>query len=162
MQAVRPPDVPPSATAKTDYSSIGAALLRNEAIGPVRIGAKADDVVRLLGAPETRSQTAVSEVDAREHQQWIYTKRGLVLDMVSAHGRPRVAMITVGGPCQLKTKRGIGIGASQDSVAEAYAVEIDPSSNNPRTIVAGTVYGGLIFGLEKGRVTSIVLGAVAE
>jgi len=162
MQPGRPPEVSPSADAKTDYSSIGAKLLKHEAIGPVRIGTKSDEVLKALGVPESKSKTIVSEVDARPHQQWVYQKQAVVLDMVSESGGQQVAMITASAPSTLKTKRGVGIGSTKDSVLSAYAAEIDPSSNDSRTIVAGTVYGGLIFGLEKDRVTSIVLGAVAE
>lgn len=147
---------------KTDYSSVGSKLMKNEVLGPVRIGAKSDDVVKALGAPESKPQTSVSEVDAKPHQQWIYLKQAVVLDMLTESGEQEVAMITVSAPSTLKTRRGIGIGSTKDAVMNAYATEIDPSANDPRTIVAGTVYGGLIFGLEKGRVTSIVLGAVAE
>lgn len=147
---------------KTDYSSVGSKLLKNEGLGPVRIGAKSDEVVKALGAPESKSQTGVSEVDAKPHQQWTYAKQGVVLDMVTESGEQEVAMITVSAPSTLKTKRGVGIGSTTDAVTGAYAAEIDPSANDPQSIVAGTVYGGLSFGLENGRVTSIVLGAVAE
>lgn len=145
-----------------DYSSIGSELMRNEGIGPVRIGSASDDVLKALGEPESKSQTEVSEVDAQQHQQWAYKKKGIIIDMISEAGKQQVAMITVSAPCQLKTKRNIGIGSAKDSVMSAYAAEIDPSAGDPQTVVAGTVYGGLIFGLEKGRVSSMVLGAAAE
>lgn len=147
---------------KADYSSVGSKLVRNESLGAVRIGSKSDDVVKALGEPESRSQTGVSEVDAKPHQQWTYAKQGVVLDMVTESERQEVATITVSSPSTLKTKRGVGIGSPESSVTTAYAAEIDPSSVDAQTIVAGTVYGGLIFGLENGRVTSIVLGAAAE
>ena len=147
---------------KTDYSAVGSRLMKKEAIGPVRIGARSDEVVKALGSPEAKSQTNVSEVDAKPHQQWTYAKQGVVLDMVTESGKQEVAMITVSAPSTLETKRGVGIGSSKDSVAKAYAAEIDPSVVDPQSILAGTVYGGLGFSLEDGRVTSITLGAGAE
>jgi len=151
-----------ASTSKTDYSSVGSKLMEKESFGGVRIGSRSGDVVKVLGEPESKSKTSVSEVDAKPHQEWTYTKRGVVLDMVAESGRQEVAMITVGAPSTLETKRGIGIGSSESSVKAAYAAEIDPSSSDARTIVAGTVYSGLIFGLENGRVASMILGAVAE
>lgn len=157
------PDGRSTSSSRTeDYSSVGSKLVRNESLGAVRIGSKSDDVVKALGEPESRSQTGVSEVDAKPHQQWTYAKQGVVLDMVTESERQEVATITVSSPSTLKTKRGVGIGSPESSVTTAYAAEIDPSSVDAQTIVAGTVYGGLIFGLENGRVASIVLGAAAE
>jgi len=150
------------ATSKTDYSSVGLKLMENESLGALRIGSRSGEVVKAVGEPESKSQTGVSEVDAKPHQQWTYTRQGVVLDMVTESGRQEVATITVSSPSTLKTKRGIGIGSPESSVKTAYAAEIDPSSPDAQTVVAGTVYGGLIFGLENGRVASLVLGAAAE
>lgn len=161
-QARQSRDVSAAKSSKTDYSSIGSGLMKNDGIGPVRLGSSSDDVRKALGDPELKSQAGVSEVDGQRHQQWTYKKEGIVIDMVTEFGKQKVAMITVSAPSKLRTKRGVGIGSTRDAVKSAYAAEIDPSSSDPQTIVAGTVYGGLIFGLENGRVTSIVLGAVAE
>lgn len=147
---------------KADLSSIGLSLMGQEAIGPVRIGMSSDRVVKALGHPDSKSLSVVSEVDAKPHQRWFYKKQGLVLDMISESAKQKVDTVTVSAPSTLKTKRGVGIGANKDSVLTSYAAEIDPSPADGQTIVAGTVYGGLIFGLEKGRVISLVLGAVAE
>lgn len=147
---------------KTDYSVVGSKLMKNEGLGPLRIGAKSDYVIKALETPESKSQTGFSEVDAKPHQQWTYAKQGVVLDMVTESGDQEVAMITLSAPSLLKTKRGVGIGSTKDAIKSAYTAEIDPSVDELQSIVTGTVYGGLIFGLENGRVTSIVLGAVAE
>ena len=63
---------------------------------------------------------------------------------------------------RFSSKRGVGIGSSKNSITSAYAAEVDPSTNDSLSIVAGIVYGGLMFGLENSRVSSIVLGAVTE
>ena len=74
-----------------------------------------------------------------------------------------VAGISIKSPCDYKTQRGIQIGSHAPEVQAAYKNEINPQNSNPEsTIVAGTVYGGIIFGLKDNIVTSIFIGAAAE
>ena len=66
-------------------------------------------------------------------------------------------------PCTLATKAGIKIGSAAAAVAKAYAHHLD--KENPPTaghLVVGTIYGGIIFDFDKGKVTSIFIGAAAE
>ena len=72
-------------------------------------------------------------------------------------------MIIIKKPCDYKTQRGIQIGSSDTEVQNAYKNEINPQDSKPHaTIVAGTVYGGIIFDLTNGFVTSIFIGAATE
>ncbi len=65
--------------------------------------------------------------------------------------------------CDLKTSRDIGIGSTEEDVRKAYEYEINPEDDDdPEHITAGTVYGGVIFHLKDGIVTSIFIGAAAE
>ena len=64
-------------------------------------------------------------------------------------------------PCEYKTKQGIGIGSSVKEVQAAYPNQLNPAVNDTK-LVAGTVYGGIIFGLDGGVVSSIFIGAAAE
>jgi hypothetical protein len=73
-----------------------------------------------------------------------------------------IGMLTISEPCELKTSRRIGIGSNMEEVKSAYKVAIDPSSSDSETIVAGSVYGGIIFKMENNKVKSIFIGASAE
>ena len=63
-----------------------------------------------------------------------------------------------------KIIRNIGIGSSKDEVLHAYNKEINFTENDLEfdTIVAGTVYGGVIFTFKNNYVSSIFIGAAAE
>ncbi|WP_411876473.1 hypothetical protein [Vulcanococcus limneticus] len=148
---------------ETDFSAIGWELLKTDSLGPLRIGLSSDEIVKLLGNPEAKSEAKVWGADAQEHQQWIYDKVGLYFDMVTEAGEQRIAMIKASSPCEFNTSRGVGIGTDALTVMRAYKAEINLSeSDTSRSIVAGSVYGGLIFSLQDGRVSSIFLGASAE
>ena len=71
-------------------------------------------------------------------------------------------MITITEPCEFKTTRNIGIGSNMEEVQTAYRQEINAKSSNTETIIAGTVYGGIIFNFENKKVKSIFIGASAE
>ena len=72
-------------------------------------------------------------------------------------------MISIKSPCDYKTQRGIQIGSSSAEVHRAYKNEINlHDSKSDSSIVAGTIYGGIIFGLKDTIVTSIFIGAAAE
>jgi hypothetical protein len=149
--------------AGTDFSAIGWELLKTESLGPLRIGLSSSETVALLGSPETKSPKRVWPADAQEHQQWAYNKAGLIFDMVTEAGEQRIATIKASGPCKFKTKRGVGVGTDAQTVMSAYKAEINlPESDYPQSLVVGSVYGGLIFSLKDGQVSSIFLGAAAE
>lgn len=72
-------------------------------------------------------------------------------------------MITAGARCKLATTRGIKIGSTEAEVRKAYQdVENKEESEAGKSFVAGSIYGGVIFTLEKGRVVEIFMGAAAE
>jgi len=71
--------------------------------------------------------------------------------------------VTLSTPSRKKTSRGIGIGSLQKEVLEAYGAEFNrEESLLPDTIIAGSVFGGLVFTMKDGRVESIFIGAAAE
>jgi hypothetical protein len=78
-------------------------------------------------------------------------------------GQQNIAFIKLVSPSRLATKRGIKIGSSIEEVSFAYAKEKDQEMSIPdQTFVAGSIYGGLIFTFDQGRVSEIFLGAAAE
>ncbi len=157
------PDKTPENT-ETDYSTLGFDLLRNDSIGPLNLSLNSDDVVKNLGEPEEKSDFLVWGSDGLEHQTWVYNEKGIILNIVKTENAVSVGSIDINKPCTYKTSRGIGIGSKRSEVLEAYKPEIDPAENNGDSdlIVAGTVYGGIIFSIEKDSVSGIFIGAGAE
>lgn len=143
----------------------GEVQVDQEAFGKLALGQKADEVVALLGKPESKGKDIMWEAIGEWVQEWRYPKQGLRLNMASEKkgGAKTVLMISASRGCEFATKRGVRIGSSEAEVRKAYgAVEDKEASVRGESFVAGSVYGGVIFHFEKGRVTEIFIGAAAE
>jgi hypothetical protein len=102
--------------------------------------------------------------DGAYHQKWKYANCGMTLGMVSAQkgASKSIESITISHLSSLSTKHGIRIGSTETAVIKAYRAEADRESSKSGTFVAGSIYGGLIFQFQNGKVTQIFLGAAAE
>ncbi len=139
------------------------SVLRSESLGALRIGLPEGKVLRAFPEKWKRGAEERWEADAAWHQKW--TVSGLVLDMVSEEkGAPKeVASITVTAPSELATKKGLRIGSSAREVQAAYqSVWNKEESLQFDCFVAGSIYGGLLFHFQNGKVSEIFLGAAAE
>ena len=151
-----------SQDSKINYTKIGYALMK-ENMGFLSIGIPDSVVVKNLGDPEKKSTARIWGADGMEHQSWHYQSQGIELDMILKGSTQIVDRISIKSPCDYKTQRGIQIGSKEIEVQTAYKAEINPHDSKPdSTLVAGTIYGGIIFGLREGIVTSIFIGAAAE
>jgi hypothetical protein len=65
-------------------------------------------------------------------------------------------------PFDYKTSKGISIGSNYQEVEKAYKDYVNAEFSNKESIVAGSIYGGVIFSFKNGKVTSIFIGASAE
>lgn len=148
-------------TASTDYLKIGFDAMRNEAIGFLKIGLSDSEVLAGLAEPNDKSPMQVWGADGLEHQKWFYPTKGIELDMKRRDGTLVINMIRINGPCDYKTKQGIGIGSSAKEVYSAYNNKLNPGFSDSKLVV-GTAYGGIIFGMADGVVSSIFIGAAAE
>lgn len=140
-------------------------LLRQERIGKLRIGLPAAKVKQIIDCDLHREPEQLWGADGAYHQQWKYVGCGITLGMVSAQkGAPKsIESITINNPSRLSTQRGIRIGSNQQAVLKAYKSEWNrDESNKSTTFVAGSIYGGLIFQFNNGKVSQIFLGAAAE
>ena len=147
--------------AGVDYLKLGFDIMKNEAVGFLKIGLAAAEVLAGLGEPADKSPIRIWGADGLEHQKWRYPAKGIEFDMVKRDGAFLVNMIHITNPCNYKTKQGIGIGSPAKEVQAAYPDQLNPEVNETK-LVAGTVYGGIIFGLDGGVVSSIFIGAAAE
>lgn len=146
--------------AKND-DEIGFELLKSESIGDLKIGLSALKTKELIGEPAERSKAEKWEADGETHQNWLYTKEGITLEMIG-EGDQMINSISIIAPCNFKTKKQIGIGSSKEEVLKAYNITIDRSVGESDNITVGTVYGGLMFNFENGKVNSIFIGSSAE
>jgi hypothetical protein len=156
----------PVADTQSEASSSNAnELMQLERLGEFKIGNSAARILETLGNPQTRSRNVFSEADALYRQSWYYPKQGITFQMVTENenDKPKIASIKLTRPSKLETDRGIKIGDSYDRVVGVYGQYKDQENSVPfERLVAGSIYGGLIFSFQDGRVLEIFLGAAAE
>jgi len=142
------------------------ALMNSEKLGTLKLDMPLSQITlpASCGQPQKDTETFWG-ADGALHQDWVYTACGLELGLVREKKTDpqHLFSLTLRAPSRLKTLRGIGIGSTAQAVLKAYAAEYNPEeSQKGQTIVAGTVYGGLIFTLKQGKVSEIFWGAGAE
>jgi hypothetical protein len=140
-------------------------LLTADHIGGIKIGMSLDEVKNLLGEPSSRDQLQNWAADGRWYATYYFSRMGLTLNMGSddsACFKPTVASITATPVCPFRTARGVAIGSSLADVRSRYEPFIDNAQSSDTVVLAGSLYGGLIFELEKGKVKKMFLGAAAE
>jgi hypothetical protein len=147
------------AAAKDEFS-----LMHNERIGNLRIGLSEAKVKQTINCQLNREPEQLWSADGAYHQKWNYADCGITLGMVSEKkgAAKSIESITISNPSRLGTKRGIRIGSSKSAVMKAYKSELNKESNGSTNFVAGSIYGGLIFQFQNGKVSQIFLGAAAE
>jgi hypothetical protein len=136
-----------------------------EPIGKLRLGLSEGEVKKAIPCTRKRGPEQLWGADGAYHQEWVYADCGITLGMVSEKtGAPKeVESITVVSPSDLSTKSGIRIGSTEQEVMKAYASHWNKEDSTPSTsFVAGSVYGGLMFDFDAGKVSRIFLGAAAE
>lgn len=139
-------------------------VTKDERVGKLRLGMSAAAVRTALGKPALGGPEMLEQATGSYVQEWRYLHQGITLKMSAthAHGAQSVDGITVVAPCRFRTSRGIGIGSPAAAVRQAYARDLNKESTSAEQIVVGSVYGGVIFTIQKGRVTRIFVGAAAE
>jgi len=153
-----------SASAADDAAA--REVVRKESLGGLRLDQPVSEVIKLLGKPEKETKLAFQEADANYVQTWKYPSKGIEL-VISAgakpSGRKSVASIAAKAPCDLATMRGIKIGSPAASAKKAYAAWADRDTPaTPDAFVVASIYGGIIFNFEHGKVNRIFFGAAAE
>lgn len=144
-------------------SDSGFELMRTESLGELKLELGTTKIIELFGEPEEKTKPEIWEVDGEYRQDWKYSTKGIELTLKGEFDSTRtVEMITIKKPCELKTKKQIGIGSEYEKVQSAYMNKIDKSASNTQTLVVGSIYGGLIFNFEDKKVKSIFIGASAE
>ena len=147
------------------FAAKGSDLLDSERIGSLRIGLSESDVKLSTSCALQRGPEKLWGADGAYHQTLRCDACGLRLGMVSEkRGGPKhIESITLVAPGTLATSRGIRIGSAEQAVRKAYRAEWNrEESKQSGNFVAGSIYGGLLFEFQDGKVIQIFLGAAAE
>lgn len=141
-------------------------ILADERLGALKMGLSATEVLASLGEPKERGSDEEWEADGAFHQEWRWPALGLTLDMLSHKRRElkKIASIKVEEPSTLQTAKGIAVGSPRAEVLRHYGKLRDPEFpvDEQKQLIAGSIYGGLMFDFKGGKVSSIFLGAAAE
>ena len=147
---------------KKDYVQIGFILMRNENADRLRLGMTEREVIDALGEPEVREKPRIWMSDAVEHIYWRYPSKGIDINFVSNTVGRKVYLFRLQSPCGFQTRKGIHIGSSRNEAIKAYRNEIEDTNGTPETLVAGTLYGGVILSFTNGLVNEIFIGPAEE
>jgi hypothetical protein len=146
-----------------DFSKIGFELMDKEKLGDISLGLPYNEIIDKLGEPEEKTEPEIFGADGEYHQTLIYNTKGIELDLIGEGEKNRkINRILISSPCNFKTIRGVGIGSNYKDVELKYKEEIDPKFLDSVSIVAGSIYGGLMFRFENNTVKTIFIGASAE
>lgn len=146
-----------------DFTEVGIRLLEQEKIGGLQIEQKEDKVLSRLGEPDKKSKLTLWGADGLYHQTWTYAKMGVELDMAKKeNGVLALNGIDINEPCGFRTSRNISIGSDYMSVLKTYKYAIAPENVHKGILIAGSLYGGIVFRFKDEKVHSIFLGASAE
>lgn len=143
----------------------GFRLMRTIQFGTIRIGLSPRQVEQNLGPPAKKSPPTFSPATGEYSSAWNYPGRGieLVFDAPDEKAPGAIGQYTLKPPCMLVSAGEIGIGSTRSDIEKRYGNLINRTeSSRGKTLVLGSVYGGVIFTLEKGKVISIFVGAAAE
>lgn len=141
---------------------------RIDRLGAVRLdwlaeGLALEALEAKLGAPATREGPSEEGATGEWVTRVAWPDQGIeVLLSGPQESAPQtVRNIWLRAPSTLATDRGIRLGSTADEARAAYADALDPRAGEA-SIVAGSVYGGVIFAVEGGQVVGIFVGPAAE
>jgi len=146
------------------FTSNEFKLLEAERIGNLSLGLSEQEVMRDMNCTLEYGKDKLLEADGLYHQDWKCMDAGLILDMSSEeiNATKVVESITLFSPSTLTTKYGVGIGSTEKEVINIYKDHWNEAHSSESIFVAGSIYGGVIFTFEEGKVINIFLGAAAE
>ena len=136
-----------------------------EQIGKLHLGLSEKEVRQIIPGQPTRGAEQLQGADGEYHQEWQYAAAGITLGMVAKKkgGHKSLESITITSPSLLQTQRGIRIGSTEAEVIKAYGPFRNAEDSKPgELLVAGSIFGGVMFDFQQGRVNRIFIGAAAE
>jgi len=152
-------------TETSSAESCRADRLGEEQVGGLALGMSMDAVFALLGRPDSATEPVEEAATGDIVTTYMWGAAGVQVDSAQTPADPKqtALRVNVQAPFAGKTLRQIGIGNTEAEARAAYADAIDLDHTRPgEGLVAGSIFGGVIFSFEGGRVTSIFIGAAAE
>jgi len=138
--------------------------IMRETIGGLKLGMDAEKAVSMLNEPDSKTKPVEEAATGYIKSEWIWKSKGVQLTMDSSHGNNEVVAIVVRHPFKGKTSCGISIGSTMEEAKNTYGKYLDKDFSQGDSIIAGTVYGGILFskGASSDKIGSIAIGAFAE
>jgi hypothetical protein len=136
-----------------------------ELLGKLHLDLPANAVKQIIPGQPTPGPEELWGADGEFHQEWHYKAGGITLGMVAKQkgGPQAIWSMTITSPSTLQTQRGIGIGSTEAEVVKAYGPFRNTEESKPGELfVAGSLFGGVMFDFQQGKVTRIFIGAAAE
>jgi hypothetical protein len=136
-----------------------------EQIGQLHLGLAAKEVKQIIPGKPVLGPEELMGADGQYHQEWKYPAAGITLGMVAEKkGGPKsLERITITSPSTLATSKGIRIGSTEAEVTAAYGrFRNAEDSEQFGGFIAGSIFGGVMFNFEQGKVSRIFIGAAAE
>ena len=141
------------------------SLIRSESFGGLKLDMTIQEFEPLLPCTVAKGEPVLWAGIGEIIQEWNYSDCGIKLQLstVDPETPQIISSIIVRPPSEMETSRGIHIGSTEQEVTEAYADYLDEDySVSGDTLVAGSIYGGLVFTFKDNLVESMFLGAGAE
>lgn len=139
-------------------------LAQVQKLGPLRLKLPITAAEKALGKPSTVSKPHVEEATGRTVQTRTYKKHGLEVTYArdSEYQPWQIERFQAKAPCAWRNPHGVGIGTAMDVVRQKYAPLLEKETSIGNQLVVGSVYFGVIYAFEEGKVDSIFIGAAAE
>lgn len=145
------------------FLKIRFEIIVKESVGKLKIGLSLVNTIELLGVPELKGEPELWDADGEYHQMFSYKMKGIDVDIIGeSNSLKKVGAIVIQHHCEFKTMQNIGIGSSFAEVKTTYSNKINLEDSHNKTIIVGSIYGGLIFTFKDDKVESIVIGSMAE
>lgn len=146
-----------------DPEDVASAVSLGEKLGPVRTGMTDAEVLAAAGEPKRKGRArSAGEATGDFEQDWVYPGGSVTLAADRRDGPVwTVRSIAVSRTDGWRTQRGIGIGANRADVERAYTDVLSADYTDEEHVVAGSIYGGIVFAIKRGKVGSIFVGAAA-
>ena len=134
-----------------------------EALGNIEMGQTEREVRATHGAPEETEGPLFQGATGLYEWTWRYKEPDLQISFsAQEEDGPWTISALATTRESLKTRRGVHVGAPLEAASEAYGDVIDAENFDEDLLVAGSLYGGVIFTLKDNHVESIFIGASAE
>ncbi|NNE91668.1 MAG: hypothetical protein HKN23_08475 [Verrucomicrobiales bacterium] len=152
----------------------GPDVMSDDSVAGIKIDSTEAEVMAAAEEKELgevfKGKDEIWEVFGQAVQTWMFPEAGLSMDMISDEiGGPKTVLsIRAKRPFAHSTSMGIRLGDPKSKVIEAYAdfktdeEELDGFFEGQDTHLVGSIYGGMVFTFEDGKLAEMYLGASAE